>query len=258
MTRIRNLTFAVAAASIAVTAFLAVARSGQDQSAIRGGVYDETPTGTTRNEEQPQVAPDQRIIVAQAQPQPPVPRPATPAAPAQAQRQPSQPVQQPVPAQQAQPAPQAQPQDPNGPTLVEMFGEWKLQCFGRPLQRCELQQRRIDARTQATIFWVEIARTPNATDDTITIITPLGMKVLAGITFSIDGQLSQSLQPQTCVQFGCLSQLKANRVIQQKLVQSKQLRATVTNLAGQKVTLEMPSNGLSEGYNRMYAVTNTR
>lgn len=260
MTRARYLAIAsvvsvVVIGSLGVTAFLAMADPGQE-SGIRGGVYDETPTGAIRSQAPPQqnseAVQDLPMIVAQANQQ--QPRAPAPRQPAPQQQSPTQNAPQAAPqAQAAQPA-----QDPNGPQLVEMFGEWKLQCFGRPLQRCELQQRRIDSRTQATIFWVEIARTPNATDDTITIITPLGMKVSAGITFSLDGQMSQSLQSQTCVQFGCLSQLKANRVLQQKLLQSKELRATVTNLAGQKVTLEMPSNGISEGYNRMFALTNTR
>ena len=246
----------IAFTSVVVIALFTLARSDQESPDLRGSVYDQTPTGVIRNEDISTLPSEQfgetRPLLAQAQQKPAAQRQQTPAVRSAAPAQPAPPTPQP------QPGKPDQSQDPNGPQLVEMFGEWKLQCFGRPVQRCELQQRRIDPRTQTTIFWVEISRTPNASDDTITIITPLGMKVLAGINFSIDGQFSQALQPQTCVQFGCLSQLKANRVFQQKLLQSKQLKATVTSLAGQKVTFEMPADGISEGYSRMFALTNTQ
>ena len=220
--------------------------SARSDGDIRGPITDREPTGSladaAREPAQRSPEPVQMAQAPAARPPAvkPAPPPAKPAAPA------------------AQPRLAADPAQANAMTVVETYGEWRLQCFGTPVQRCELQQKRIDAQTQTTVFWVELASVAATNEETLSVITPLGMRVAAGLTFSVDGQYSTELQTQTCLQIGCVSQLKLTRPVLTKMFAGQAFRATVTNLAGQKITLAMPTTGFTDGYNRMFALTNKR
>src|SRR5208337_898806 len=98
-----------------------------------------------------------------------------------AQNQASPPPAQPQPPKQA-PAPAQQPPKPD---ITENYGDWLLQCWKGPQKNCQLVQRRVQADTQQAVLIMTINARPSQ-PYSVTVITPLGMKVLPSLPMFAD------------------------------------------------------------------------
>lgn len=137
---------------------------------------------------------------------------------------------------------------PPGPDISENHGDWRLACYGRPIKRCELSQRRIDSTSKAILFGVEFTKYSQGAVETATFVVPLGVNISVPLAIMVDGKLMGKLQINTCNALGCFSQIKTPQVVLDASSVGSLLQVQGASASGSPVVLTMPLRGFAEGY----------
>lgn len=132
-------------------------------------------------------------------------------------------------------------------SVKESYGAWSLQCFGAPILRCELTS----VLPGANAITANIVRARADKQDTLNVIGPFGVLLKERARISIDGSYGTGMNIVTCLQSGCVFQLKVDQELLDNLSQGAEMRASFVMSNKQNSNLSIPLSGLADAYIRM-------
>ena len=132
-------------------------------------------------------------------------------------------------------------------SVQESYGAWGLQCYGLPIIRCELSNIRPGANTVTA----NIVRARTEKQDTLNVIGPFSVLLKERARISIDGIYGASMNVVTCLQSGCVFQLKVDQELLDNLSQGTEMRAIFMMSNKQSNNLSISLSGLADAYIRM-------
>lgn len=135
------------------------------------------------------------------------------------------------------------------PDLSEEIGDWRLLCFTKPGRTCELEQRRVNTSNQALLIWVELSRllTPKPAWQ-LTVMVPLGFRVVTNLGVSADGALLLNLPVVTCVPAGCVYAAELPTDGLDTLQKAQTVGTEIVDLKGQRFALGITMRGFKDAY----------
>ena len=132
-------------------------------------------------------------------------------------------------------------------SVQESYGAWGLQCYGLPIIRCELSNIRPGTNTVTA----NIVRARTEKQDTLNVIGPFSVLLKERARISIDGIYGASMNVVTCLQSGCVFQLKVDQELLDNLSQGTEMRAIFMMSNKQSNNLSISLSGLADAYIRM-------
>jgi len=148
------------------------------------------------------------------------------------------------------PAAPAPAQQPPKPDLAENYGDWLLQCWKGPQKNCQLVQRRVQAGTQQAVLIMAINARP-AQPYSISVITPLGMRVLPSLPLFADKVALADVPVQTCVPTGCVHAMELGAALLTKLQSAGEISFVLQGMNGQRFNVSAGTKGLNEGLTKL-------
>ena len=142
--------------------------------------------------------------------------------------------------------------------LTETYRDWTLRCSvpqnapaGAP-RTCEMVQElsRQSGGQQQRVLTVFVVRGEDGGGQ-LTMITPLGLALPAGVTLSVGEQVSIEIAYATCRPVGCISSVRLDGALLDALTAGTVATVGVSTLEGQNVAIELSLNGFGAAWNRL-------
>ena len=147
---------------------------------------------------------------------------------------------------------------PDPDSLTETYRSWTVRCgvpqnapAGTP-RTCEMVQElsRQSGGQQQRLLTVFVASEGDSGGQ-LTLISPLGLALPAGITISVGEQVSIQIAYATCRPVGCISSVRLDAELLAALVTGTTATVGVRTLDGQNVALEVSLDGFGAAWNRL-------
>jgi|SaaInl8_120m_RNA_FD_contig_41_1139809_length_725_multi_7_in_0_out_0_1 invasion protein IalB len=138
-------------------------------------------------------------------------------------------------------------------TRSKVFGDWILQCSknadpkSKAKERCNLQQRLLNKQGQV-MMQVVVGRIGNQKYTSGVFTLPLGFSITKGVSISVDKNKPRNLVIKTCLQGGCIADIKITRKLRKELNAGRMMKVAMT-VRGQKKLVELPISlkGITNG-----------
>lgn len=143
------------------------------------------------------------------------------------------------------PAPSAQ-QAVVKPDLMENSGEWLLQCWKAPEKRCEIFQRRVEAKSQQQVLLVGFSINRNA-PRRLTVVTPLGLKAKPALPLFVNKAVVVEAPLKTCIASGCIHIVDVGADQLGKISGAQDMGVVLQLTNDQPVNVALSSKGLGSG-----------
>jgi invasion protein IalB len=132
------------------------------------------------------------------------------------------------------------------PDLMENSGEWLLQCWKAPEKRCEIFQRRVEAKSQQQVLLVGFSINRN-TPRRMTVVTPLGLKAKPALPLFVNKSVIVEAPLKTCIASGCIHivDVGADQLGRISAAQDMGVVLQLTN--DQPVNVALSAKGLGSG-----------
>ena len=129
---------------------------------------------------------------------------------------------------------------------MEAFQDWQLTCSPRTDKNggCELATAIFDRATRAPL--VRLTVNQKGADETLAVVTPLGVLIPPGVRLSIGSAQPRLLAFRTCVQGGCVAILPLNSDLTSEMARNTLGKIVVVNAAGKAVALNYSLNGFAD------------
>ena len=116
---------------------------------------------------------------------------------------------------------------------------------------CALEQRVFVANTGQLIGSVSVRLPGDTKEPVMTITTPLGLFLPAGISIAIDEDTAQMLEVQTCDAHGCYAESPVSDTLLTKMFKGKKLNVGFQDLSKRPINLSLSLTGFSGAYARI-------
>lgn len=156
------------------------------------------------------------------------------------------------------PAPAQDATAPGPDRLTETYRDWTLRCgtpqnapTGTP-RSCEMVQElsRQAGGQQQRVLAIFVARSDD-TGGQLTMITPLGLALPAGVVLSVGDQVTVEIAYATCRPVGCISGSRLDGELLAAFIAGSAATVRVRTLDGQDVALDFSLNGFAAAWNRL-------
>ena len=156
------------------------------------------------------------------------------------------------------PAPAQDTAAPGPDRLTETYRDWTLRCgtpqnapAGTP-RSCEMVQElsRQAGGQQQRVLAIFVARAEDSGGQ-ITMITPLGLALPAGVVLSVGDRVSVEIAYATCRPIGCISGSRLDGELLSAFIAGTAATVRVRTLDGQDVALDFSLNGFTAAWNRL-------
>lgn len=113
---------------------------------------------------------------------------------------------------------------------------------------CAIEQRVFVANTGQLIGSVSVRVPDDTNGPVITIITPLGLFLPAGVSIAIDEDPAQTLEVQTCDARGCYAQSPVSENLLGKMFKGKQLNVRFQDMSKRPINLQLSLTGFTDAF----------
>jgi len=154
------------------------------------------------------------------------------------------------------PAPaRAQAQAAKPDTLTETYGNWTVSCQtvtadGKSTRRCQLSQELKEKGGQGQRVLGLIIASPEPTAE-LTVITPLGIALSAGLTIEVGDAPLLKMAFSTCRPGGCFAAGPLTAKALTSLETAEEATARLGTLKGQPLLIKFPLPGLAQARKRL-------
>lgn len=133
----------------------------------------------------------------------------------------------------------------DGMETVAGLQDWRLTCQPRTTKNggCLIQSGIVQRGTNNVIAELSVA--PKDKSDVLTIIAPLGVRILDGVHFGL-GSISKTVQFKTCLQMGCIATLPMDSGVATAMSQEQNGTITIVAADGRAIPLNFSLRGYSD------------
>ncbi len=132
------------------------------------------------------------------------------------------------------------------PDLMENSGEWLLQCWKAPEKRCEIFQRRVEAKSQQQVLLVGFSINRN-TPRRMTVVTPLGLKAKPALPLFVNKSVIVEAPLKTCIASGCIHIVDVGADQLGKISAAQDMGVVLQLTNDQPVNVALSAKGLGSG-----------
>jgi invasion protein IalB len=128
---------------------------------------------------------------------------------------------------------------------IAAFQDWRLSCPPRTTKTasCMMQSAIMQKGTSNVVAELNVAPKDKDQSDTLTIVTPLGVVLLAGVKLQIGSGNSKVVQFKTCLQMGCVATLPVDGGLADALSKNDGGVITIMTADGKSVPLNFSLHG---------------
>ncbi len=131
--------------------------------------------------------------------------------------------------------------------IDQAVGDWRVQCQVQPQRFCRAFQMHVNQANQSLLLKFEVALPAGASNGfTYSVLTPLGLKLSAGLSIESDQGAPLTLPILTCRPDGCVYLLNDQAGALKSIWSSKILSAQLVSLDGKVGAIGISVRGLAE------------
>jgi invasion protein IalB len=152
------------------------------------------------------------------------------------------------------PPPAADASEPAAGAVAGQPPSWSVGCSANERTaalNCAVEQRAFVANTGQLVGSVSVRVPGDKTGPVMTITTPLGLFLPAGVSVAIDDAAAQTLQVQTCDAHGCYAELAVSDDLLSRMFNGKKLNVGFQDMSRQPINLALSLAGFTPAYARI-------
>ena len=139
--------------------------------------------------------------------------------------------------------------------ISETYGAWTLTC-GAKRQGCHISQALFRRKDKARILNVAVYRGAGKNKPLIfRTLAPLGLKLSAGVSVTIDKGKPAKIPFIACLRIGCIADVPLNDGLEKALRAGKAMQVDLTAFAqSRKIQMKLNLNGFSRALDRLNSI----
>ena len=138
-----------------------------------------------------------------------------------------------------------------GPASASQPPSWAVGCTAAERSAaltCAVEQRVFVANTGQFVGSVSVRVPGDTKGPVMTITTPLGLFLPAGVSIAVDEDAAQTLQVQTCDARGCYAESPLSDNLLSRMFKGKKLNVGFQDLSKQPINLALSLTGFSDAF----------